>query len=112
MTARPLRFRVGKRHSDGSTPGGYTETTRRVSAIRRASSRCARYSRAEHDASGVSVLAGRETGGVNGLNLSSRPNGPRRRGCALLARPHPLFLSGEASDPAPKFRWNLARKPR
>ena len=42
--ARPamILLRAGKRHGDGSTPGGYSETTRPLSAIRRASSAWAR----------------------------------------------------------------------
>ena len=34
-----MRLRAGKRHGAGSTPGAYSETTRPVSAMRRASSR-------------------------------------------------------------------------
>ena len=36
-----IRFRAGKRHGAGSTPGAYSETTRPSARIRAASSRCA-----------------------------------------------------------------------
>ena len=36
-----MRLRAGKRHGAGSTPGAYSETTRPVSAMRRASCACA-----------------------------------------------------------------------
>ena len=44
------------------------------------------------------MLAGRKTGGVNGLNLFSS-NGPKHKGCALLALPPSPFFERKVADP-------------